>query len=164
MATVTMLEVMNRTKSDRWGSLILESFKRIELHSKKFIKKHRKSHKIPHVTCHSDEDICIRQDEFRWVNFEKAVECRFIGDDDLATAKLTRNLKTAHEKQEESGFEKDRFFSIQLFLADNPKSGDHPDATSMGVLLEDVQIMSFEFSGRLVIATFSAMDAKPLNV
>ena len=164
MATVTMIEAMGRNENFGLGSAPLTSFKHIERHSASFIKKHKRTHRTPHVTCKADEAICTLQAEMRLVKRETTVDCRFNGNATEKSKRFANVLMSKHVKQEESGFENDRLFSVHMFLADDPKPDVRPGATSMGVKLLDVAIMSVEWSGNLFIVTFSGMDAKMINI
>lgn len=159
MATETVLEVMGSGHADGKGNATLMSFKRIEMHGDK-IRKNRKKHKIPRVACKSDEDICALQTEMRWIKFEKAVECRFSKVDAETLASV---LESKHKKQEETGSEEHRLYSVHLYLADDPGKHVRPTKTSMGIILKDVQIMDFELSGNLVIVEFASIPTPEIK-
>lgn len=168
METKTIIEIMNNSEFDQIGNAPLDTFKNIEMHDRRYIKKHKQTHKTAQDTCKRDKDdatICLLKAEMRRVKVEKAVDCRFIYDDDKSVKNFADVLKLKQQEQEVSEFKKeDLLFSVHLYLADDPKNDVRPTATSMGVKLLDVQIMSYELSGRLVLVTFSGSDVSSSHI
>jgi len=155
MSTITILDVRGKTEYDGKGTAVLTSFKRIERHSPKEIKKLKKKHHIARTKCESAEDVCKLTDEMRWIQYETQCECRFskVGNESLASI-----LKAYHDKQEINGFEGPDIAAVILFLADSSEADPFPTKRSTSVTLSKVQIQSYEESLDTVIVDFSTTE------
>ena len=160
MSTIAILDIRGTTQWDGKGTAVLTSFKRIERHSSKQIRKLKKKHRIAHTKCESAEEICKLEDEMKWIQLETQCECRF---DKVGNEPLADILKAYHEKQEINGFESPDIAAVILFLADSSENDPFPTKDSTSVTMSKVQIQEYEESLGQVIVDFSTTERPRLS-